>query len=100
MRLELGRRPVRATIKPRGETLGHVTHRPTHLDVDYFDPLDWRLSRWAQMEIMVSLAGPEAERRLTGRCTTMLARRLITGGLQRSLCALSRVTAATPTSSG
>jgi len=69
MRLELGRRPVAATIKPdkREGTLGHITHRATKLDVDYFDPNDWRLRRWADTEIMTVLAGPEAERRYSGR---------------------------------
>jgi hypothetical protein len=67
MRLELGRRLVRATVKPHEHSLGHVLHRKTGLDVDWLDPLDWRVSRWVQTEVMVSLAGPEAERRLTGR---------------------------------
>jgi ATP-dependent Zn protease len=67
MRLELGRRPIHATIKPSLATLGHVRHRRTQLDLDYFDARDWRLQRWAETEVMVSLAGREAERRLTGR---------------------------------
>jgi hypothetical protein len=69
MRLELGRRLVSATIKPKPSTgsLGHVRKRKTKLDVDWFDDHDWRLRRWAQTEIMCALAGPEAERRFTGR---------------------------------
>lgn len=67
MRLELSRRLSRVTIRPRGDILGHTKQRRSELDVDYFDPRDWRLTRWAQTEIMCALAGPEAERRLTGR---------------------------------
>jgi hypothetical protein len=76
MRLELGRRPRAATVKPdeRKGTLGHIAHRATKLDVDYFDPNDWRLRRWADTEIMTALAGPEAERRYSGRRNNVGAR--------------------------
>ena len=76
MRLELGRRPVRATIRPNhGEgTLGHVDHRRTRLDVEWFDDNDWRLRRWAETDIMTAFAGPEAERRFRGRRNNIGAR--------------------------
>lgn len=70
MRLQLGRRPTRASIKPRAadNSLGHVAHLGTKLDVDWIDPRDWRLQRWAETEIMVAMAGGEAERIYSGRC--------------------------------
>ena len=66
MRLELGRRVTHVTIKPKGDTLGHVRHRPPKVDVEWFWA-DWATRRWTETAIMVALAGPEAEKRLMGR---------------------------------
>jgi len=66
MRLHLGRRLVRVTIKPKGDSLGHMLQPKTKIDIQWFGE-DWRTRRWAETEIMVSMAGPEAEKRLTGR---------------------------------
>jgi hypothetical protein len=66
MRLELGRGVTRATVKPEGEALGRVRHRPSKLDTDY-PGVDWPYRRWAETEVMTLLAGPEAEEQLIGR---------------------------------
>lgn len=65
MRLMLGRSVTRATIKSEGDTLGSVGHRPAKVDTEWLGE-DWATRRWAETAIMVALAGPEAEQRLTG----------------------------------
>jgi hypothetical protein len=45
-----------------------VLQRPTRIqNFEWHDDNDWRVRRWYETEIMYALAGPEAERRFTGR---------------------------------